>query len=67
MIIAKKETFKQCLNVKDVLTENEIKMLNWADRSAIAILDKFIIVNAHLSSKADKNKVQINELKKSMH
>jgi translation initiation factor IF-1 len=60
LIIAKKETFKERLNVNDVLTENELKMLNWADRSTIVVLDNYIIVNAHLSSKTDKNKMQIN-------
>lgn len=52
--------------MNSVLTEKELKSLNWAERSGIALLDKYIIVNAHLSSKADKNRIQIDELKKAL-
>ena len=38
-------------------------MLNWSNRSAFMVIDKYIFINAHLSSKAEPNRKQIQELK----
>jgi len=64
MIIAKKKTFKKKPENNDVALEQflgkELKdQLNWCDRTAIMIVDKLVLLNAHLSSKADKNKEQV--------
>ena len=64
MIIAKKKTFKKKPENNDVVFEQflgkELKdQLNWCDRTAIMIVDKLVLLNAHLSSKADKNKEQV--------
>jgi len=46
-----------------VLSKLELSKLNWAGRTAIALLDRYIIINAHLSSDKAKNRVQINDIK----
>jgi hypothetical protein len=40
-----------------------VAKLNWNDRSSFLIIDKYIFINAHLTSKADRNKIQIDQLK----
>lgn len=49
-----------------MLSKEEIESLNWAGRSSMVCLDNTIIINAHLTSKAVKNKPQIEQLKASL-
>ena len=42
------------------------KKLDWSERSSFLIVDQIIFINAHLSSKADPNGKQIEELKEGL-
>lgn len=67
MIIAKKDSFGAEVNSADkVLTKEQKVKLNWADKSAFLCLGNYIFISAHLSSKEEKNKPQIEDLKKSL-
>lgn len=45
------------------LTDQQRKNLNWAERSSFLCMDNYIFINAHLSSKAEKNLPQIQQIK----
>ena len=38
----------------------------WSDRTSFMIIDKIIFINAHLNSKADKNKQQVDIMKQAV-
>lgn len=69
LIVAKKSSFEHKPANNDVFFDANnmdadfIKKLNWNDRSGFMVIDKFIFINAHLSSKAESNKKQIDGLK----
>jgi len=44
--------------------EETMNLVNWNNRTALMVIDNYIFLNAHLSSKTEPNKVQIEELKK---
>lgn len=66
MIVARKESFRELRHIESVLSKEEIESLNWAGRSSMVCLDSTIVINAHLTSKAAKNKPQIEQLKASL-
>ncbi|CAM6005157.1 unnamed protein product [Sphagnum balticum] len=69
MIIAKKSSFgprKDPELVLKKLSKEQWDNLKWADRTAIMIIDNYILLSGHLSSKAEKNKPQIEQLKRSL-
>uniref|UniRef100_A0A1J3GC97 Uncharacterized protein n=1 Tax=Noccaea caerulescens TaxID=107243 RepID=A0A1J3GC97_NOCCA len=66
MIIAKEATFGERKDIDLVLTKEQKAKLNWADKSAFLCLGNYIFISAHLSSKEEKNKPQIEDLKKSL-
>jgi hypothetical protein len=66
MIMARKTSFRELKYIETVLTKEEIEGLNWAGRSSFLCLDNIIIINAHLTSKAAKNKPQIEYLQASL-
>lgn len=66
MIVARKESFRELRYIETVLSKEEIESLNWAGRSSMVCLDSIIVINAHLTSKAVKNKPQIEQLKASL-
>jgi hypothetical protein len=64
LIIAKKTSFSgkpltSEVFMRDKMGESLMKRLNWSDRTAFMIIDKYILINAHLSSKAEPNSKQI--------
>ncbi len=63
LIVVKKDSFRELRYIETVLTKEEIDSLNWAGRSAMVCLDNTIIINAHLTSKAAKNRPQIEQMK----
>ena len=64
LIIAKKATFPGKKITTDVLTAEDLKELTWSEDPCILVADSFIIINAHLSSKTEKNKKQLEFVKK---
>jgi len=40
--------------------------LTWSEDPSIMVVDNFIIINAHLSSKTEKNRKQLEIMKKSL-
>lgn len=42
-----------------VLTEDEIKALNWGPKTSFFIADNIIFINLHLNSSKSKNDIQI--------
>ena len=59
MVIVKKTTFPTKKSVNEVFTAEELKQLAWSEDPSIVVADNYIIINSHLSSKADKNKKQL--------
>lgn len=54
--------FNQLKDTEDVLkklSKEQRDNLIWSDRTSILCLDHYILLCAHLSSKADKNKPQV--------
>ena len=71
MILARKKSFKNKPENNDVVFEEFLGKelyghLNWCDRTSFMIIDKMIFINAHLSSKADKNKEQVDIMKSTL-
>ena len=59
MIIAKKTTFPESKDVELILSKlspEHRQKLDWSDRSAFMVVDNYILINAHLSSKEARNK-----------
>ena len=52
--------------MNEVFTREELKDLTWSEDPAILVVDNYVIINAHLSSKADKNKKQVEVMKQSL-
>ena len=70
-IIARRKSFSKkperndkFFHVDNKIDDETMKQLNWNDKTAIMVIDKYIFINAHLSSKEDINKEQIKQLKK---
>jgi hypothetical protein len=63
LIIVKRSTFPVRKPVSDILTKEDIKELTWSEDPAILIAGNCIIINAHLSSKKEKNKKQVEVMK----
>jgi hypothetical protein len=62
-IIARRKSFKgkperndEFFHVKNSIDEETVKQLNWNDKTAIMVIDTYIFINAHLSSKEALNK-----------
>lgn len=67
LILARKAIFQTKKNTEEILSKTQIDSLDWTKESpSILICDKFILINIHLSSKEEKNKGQVVELKKSL-
>lgn len=71
MIIAKKSSFKEKPVTNDVFISKHIdpalmKQLNWSERTAFLVIEKYICICAHLTSKAEKNLPQIKDLKEGL-
>jgi hypothetical protein len=63
-IVAKAKSFSHKPVSNDVFFESKIDAktmgkLNWNNRSAFMVIDKYIFINAHLSSKTEANGKQI--------
>lgn len=69
MIIAKKTTFPDMKDEELVLgklTQEQRDNLNWSDRSAFMVVENYILIDAHLSSKEQKNKEQMEQLRQGL-
>lgn len=66
MIIAKEASFEKKKDIELIfrgLTKEQRDNLNSSDTNAFLCVDNYILISSHLSSKADKNKLQIEKLK----
>lgn len=59
MVIARRSSFRELKKTETVLSAAQIESLDWAGRTAILCVDHLILISAHLTSKAEKNKPQI--------
>lgn len=66
MVIARRSSFRELKKIETVLSAAQIESLDWAGRTAILCVDNLILISAHLTSKAEKNKPQIDKLKASL-
>lgn len=66
MIIAKEASFEKKKDIELIfrgLTKEQRDNLNSSETNAFLCLDNYILISSHLSSKAEKNKLQIEKLK----
>lgn len=69
MIIAKESSFSKFGDTELVLSRLSPELresLNWGDRTAFMLADHYLLICAHLTSKAEKNRPQIEQLKKGL-
>ena len=66
MIIAKKNSFVEVRKIETVLTQAHIKNFNISDGTSFLCVDNLILINVHLSSKTDKNAVEIKGLEQAL-
>ncbi len=67
LILARKAIFKTKTPAKDLLSKEQMASLEWSNEpAAVLVSDNFIMINIHLSSKEEKNKHQVDKMRRSL-
>jgi hypothetical protein len=67
LILARKAIFKTKTPAKDLLSKEQMASLEWSNEpAAVLVSDNFIMINIHLSSKEEKNKPQVDKMRRSL-
>ena len=69
--MVKKSSFGSKPETIDLFLETKMgtelaKKLNWNERTSYLVIEKYIFINAHMSSKGDRNKPQLQALREGL-